>query len=268
MLALDAPVFAPRLWFATHKSIFASKIMWAGTPLCPFAEGRGCAAWDRDAGRAGSVTSVLGAPCRYKRLSDQRYIRHCRENGFPLPQGHAGQADGAAEADKAHSGGHALVLADNGSSVDEQGAVIKESDYLSASMDEKTVEREFWRTMSQTKFSVQYANDIEGTASGDFGAWDLSQIPTSSRSLLRLLPDLIPGVTTPMLYIGMLFAHFCWHYEDNALYSINAMHAGAPKTWYCVPGSAAGELERVADEIFAKHPDRYHPHMHGACKST
>ena len=94
----------------------------------------------------------------------------------------------------------------------------------------------------------------------------MGQIPTSGRSLLTLLPDLIPGVTTPMLYIGMLFAHFCWHYEDNALYSINAMHAGAPKTWYCVPGSAAADLERVADEIFAKHPDRYHPHMHGACE--
>jgi hypothetical protein len=38
---------------------------------------------------------------------------------------------------------------------------------------------------------------------------------------------LMPGVTTPMLYIGMLFAHFCWHYEDNALYSINVMHSGA-----------------------------------------
>ena len=37
-----------------------------------------------------------------------------------------------------------------------------------------------------------------------------------------------------MLYIGMLFAHFCWHYEDNALYSINAMHTGAPKTWSVV----------------------------------
>ena len=86
-------------------------------------------------------------------------------------------------------------------------------------MDEVTTEREFWHTMSTSNnFSVQYANDIEGTASSSFGAWDLSKMPTSSSCLLNLLPDLIPGVTTPMLYIGMLFAHFCWHYEDNALY--------------------------------------------------
>ena len=49
--------------------------------------------------------------------------------------------------------------------------------------------------------------------------------------MLHLLPDLIPGVTTPMLYIGMLFAHFCWHYEDNALYSINVMHTGVWCVW-------------------------------------
>lgn len=57
--------------------------------------------------------------------------------------------------------------------------------------------------------------------------------------MLHLLPDLIPGVTTPMLYIGMLFAHFCWHYEDNALYSINVMHTGVwcavlCAWWLCV----------------------------------
>ena len=42
------------------------------------------------------------------------------------------------------------------------------------------------------------------------------------------------------------------------------MHAGAPKTWYVVPGSAAAALEKAADDVFANHPDRYHPLMHGA----
>ena len=56
-------------------------------------------------------------------------------------------------------------------------------------------------------------------------------LPKSPASVLRLLDADIPGVTSPMLYIGMLFATFCWHVEDNYLYSINYQHLGAAKTW-------------------------------------
>jgi len=56
-------------------------------------------------------------------------------------------------------------------------------------------------------------------------------LPKSAASVLRLLEADIPGVTSPMLYIGMLFATFCWHVEDNYLYSINYQHLGAAKTW-------------------------------------
>ena len=220
----------------------------------------------------------------YKKLSDLRYIKHCRENRFPAPEqpkrtettsGNDVPTSGVLESrgcgteaaamgehretTRAQRTGHALYV---------QNDVLGEErleEELNSTMDEVTTEREFWHTMSTSNnFSVQYANDIEGTASSSFGAWDLSKMPTSSSCLLNLLPDLIPGVTTPMLYIGMLFAHFCWHYEDNALYSINCMHAGAPKTWYVVPGSAAADLEKAADDVFANHPDRYHPLMHGA----
>lgn len=51
----------------------------------------------------------------------------------------------------------------------------------------------------------------------------------------------------PWLYYGSLFTTFCWHNEDNFLYSINYHHRGAPKLWYGVPGSKkdADGLEKV-----------------------
>lgn len=49
----------------------------------------------------------------------------------------------------------------------------------------------------------------------------------------------------PWLYMGMLFATFCWHKEDHNLYSVNFLHHGAPKSWYGIPGAAASRFERA-----------------------
>jgi histone demethylase JARID1 len=50
------------------------------------------------------------------------------------------------------------------------------------------------------------------------------------------------------MYVGMAFSSFCWHNEDNYLYSINYMHAGNTKVWYGVPGVAASQFEHVFAE--------------------
>jgi len=81
--------------------------------------------------------------------------------------------------------------------------------------------------------------------------WSLNELARSRKGILRHLRNPIPGVTDPMLYIGMLFSTFCWHTEDNFLYSISYNHVGGtPKTWYGVPGSAAADFERVAETLF------------------
>jgi histone demethylase JARID1 len=64
--------------------------------------------------------------------------------------------------------------------------------------------------------------------------WNLNKFATQPGSILQFLNESISGVVRPMMYIGMLFSSFCWHTEDNYLYSINYLHQGAPKTWYLV----------------------------------
>ncbi|WVZ74091.1 hypothetical protein U9M48_022315 [Paspalum notatum var. saurae] len=77
-----------------------------------------------------------------------------------------------------------------------------------------------------------------------------SRLPNST---LRLLRAAVPGITDPMLYIGMLFSMFAWHVEDHYLYSINYHHCGASKTWYSIPGSAASDFEKVVREHVYDH---------------
>eukprot|EP00698_Gefionella_okellyi_P013409 TRINITY_DN366_c0_g2_i1.p1 TRINITY_DN366_c0_g2~~TRINITY_DN366_c0_g2_i1.p1 ORF type:complete len:752 (-),score=168.40 TRINITY_DN366_c0_g2_i1:27-2282(-) len=88
-------------------------------------------------------------------------------------------------------------------------------------------------------------------------SWSL---PTLHRAPGSLLKDAghVPGVTVPWVYVGMLFTSFCWHNEDNFLYSINYLHEGCPKLWYGVPGSAAEQFEeamrKLNPQLFARTP--------------
>ena len=56
----------------------------------------------------------------------------------------------------------------------------------------------------------------------------------------------------------MLFSSFCWHNEDNFLFSINYLHEGAPKLWYGVPGASANIFEEAMrtlnPTLFARTP--------------
>ncbi|XP_019445273.1 PREDICTED: lysine-specific demethylase JMJ706-like isoform X2 [Lupinus angustifolius] len=118
------------------------------------------------------------------------------------------------------------------------------------------LEKEFWNEISCGKIqTVEYACDVDGSAFSSsptdqlgISKWNLKKLSRLPKSILRLLEMSIPGVTEPMLYIGMLFSMFAWHVEDHYLYSINYQHCGASKTWYGVPGNAALAFERVVKE--------------------
>ncbi|KAJ0243942.1 lysine-specific demethylase ELF6 [Hirschfeldia incana] len=90
-------------------------------------------------------------------------------------------------------------------------------------------------------------DEMEGTAGWKLSnsSWNLQMIARSPGSVTRFMPDDIPGVTSPMVYIGMLFSWFAWHVEDHELHSMNYLHTGSPKTWYAVPGDYALDFEEV-----------------------
>lgn len=122
----------------------------------------------------------------------------------------------------------------------------------------KLVEAEYWRQREQADTNgkvdwVDYGNDVEGSMFSDLetdplgsSKWNLQVLGKDQGSALRLLSKEVPGVSDPMLYIGMLYATFAWHVEDHYLYSINYHHLGAPKTWYGVPAAHAEAFETVA----------------------
>ncbi|XP_061360879.1 lysine-specific demethylase REF6 [Gastrolobium bilobum] len=117
----------------------------------------------------------------------------------------------------------------------------------------------FWKATVDKPFSVEYANDMPGSAfaaakcrdSGDppatlaDTAWNMRGVSRANGSLLRFMKEEIPGVTSPMVYVAMLFSWFAWHVEDHDLHSLNYLHMGAGKTWYGVPRDAAVAFEEV-----------------------
>ncbi|KAK8482839.1 hypothetical protein V6N11_034464 [Hibiscus sabdariffa] len=127
------------------------------------------------------------------------------------------------------------------------------------------VETLFWKATVDKPSMVEYANDMPGSAFAPLSLkkssgrgreagegvtvgetpWNMRAVSRAKGSLLRFMKEEIPGVTSPMVYIAMLFSWFAWHVEDHDLHSLNYLHMGAGKTWYGVPREAAVAFEEV-----------------------
>lgn len=92
-----------------------------------------------------------------------------------------------------------------------------------------------------------------------FNLNNLSNAPDSLFQILTKKQDKISGISSPWMYMGMLFASFCWHIEDCYMYSANYMHKGEAKTWYLVPGNCKEDVENLIKktypDIFSKRPN-------------
>lgn len=119
-------------------------------------------------------------------------------------------------------------------------------------------------SQSSKKMSHSSFCDMEGSAGWKLSnsPWNLQVLARSPGSLTRFMPDDIPGVTSPMVYVGMLFSWFAWHVEDHELHSMNFLHTGSSKTWYAVPGDYAFEFEEIVrSKAYGGNIDRLGKHL-------
>lgn len=128
-----------------------------------------------------------------------------------------------------------------------------ESIFVGCQSDEKAQEDETGGELDPSD-ALKSRNGAQETGGDNVGgagsklansAWNMRIVARSQGSLLQFMPEEVPGVTSPMVYIGMLFSWFAWHVEDHELHSLNYLHTGASKTWYAVPGDAAPALEEA-----------------------
>lgn len=121
----------------------------------------------------------------------------------------------------------------------------------------KERESRFWSELyerSRGKQSrVLYCISSQTNFADDSLGWNLAKI-TVDQSLIHGLPKTeetwFDGIQTPFVYFGMFGSSFSWHREDRNLLSINYLHQGEPKVWYCVPYKYVARFEAIIqDEI-------------------
>ncbi|XLR10930.1 hypothetical protein HN51_047641 [Arachis hypogaea] len=134
--------------------------------------------------------------------------------------------------------------------------IVVRHNYCSGGLGPLEVETLFWKATIDKPFSVEYANDMPGSAFSwkcreecaaalAESAWNIREISRANGSLLRFMKEEIHGVTSPMVYLAMLFSWFVWHVEDHDLHSLNYLYMGSGKTWYGVPRDAAVAFKDV-----------------------
>uniref|UniRef100_A0A8C7GKW3 [histone H3]-trimethyl-L-lysine(9) demethylase n=1 Tax=Oncorhynchus kisutch TaxID=8019 RepID=A0A8C7GKW3_ONCKI len=124
--------------------------------------------------------------------------------------------------------------------------------------DIEELERKYWKSVAFN--SPIYGADVNGTLyDPDVTDWNIGKLNTILDTVEHANSITIEGVNTPYLYFGMWKTTFAWHTEDMDLYSINYLHFGASKSWYCVPPEQGKKMERLAQGFF--------PGSHQNCKA-
>ncbi|CAG01941.1 unnamed protein product, partial [Tetraodon nigroviridis] len=115
--------------------------------------------------------------------------------------------------------------------------------------DFEELERKYWKNV--TFNPPIYGADVNGSLyDPDIKEWNICHLNTILDTVEHESGITIEGVNTPYLYFGMWKTTFAWHTEDMDLYSINYLHFGEPKSWYCIPPEHGKRFERLAQGFF------------------
>lgn len=117
-----------------------------------------------------------------------------------------------------------------------------EKDNMPSTSDAVELERKYWKNI--TLRPPLYGADVAGSLFDEKAkGWNLRRLDTTLSTVLKDAGFTLPGVNAPYLYFGMWRSTFAWHTEDLDLYSVNFLHYGAPKQWYCIPPDSRQRFE-------------------------
>ncbi|VDM15655.1 unnamed protein product [Hydatigera taeniaeformis] len=111
------------------------------------------------------------------------------------------------------------------------------------------LEEIYWKSIH--RLQPLYGANVSGSLTDpDQPYCNISKLRSMLSDILAQEDIEIGGVNTPYLYFGAWATTFAWHVEDMDLYSINYLHFGEPKLWYCIPPAFARKFEAFAREHF------------------
>ncbi|XP_033101564.1 protein Jumonji-like [Anneissia japonica] len=111
------------------------------------------------------------------------------------------------------------------------------------------VEKEYWRAIHEGSQHISVKKAVLATTMSGRHSWNLTNISTNQLNLLHCLGNKHP-INIPVMKINMLFSTETWHCSQHALATIDYLHTGAPKIWYCVPASHFEQANAVLKQEF------------------
>lgn len=133
---------------------------------------------------------------------------------------------------------------------------------------ENFVENEYWEALGNSKLAVEveYGSNIHSAIHGSTNAmpeqnslrnvndqWNLNVAPHMRDSLFQYVDDSAAlQVTMPWLHVGMMFSTQSWAVEDMMLWSLDYMHFGSTRTWYCVSPSHYDKFQKLLESYVQK----------------
>ncbi|CAI9714889.1 protein Jumonji-like isoform X1 [Octopus vulgaris] len=126
------------------------------------------------------------------------------------------------------------------------------------------VESDYWKVVEEaSSHVVVQCGHINSGNQGTFfpckkdspytkHGWNFNVLSQNPLSVLRHLGP-IPGVTLPVLHIGMLFTTSCWSTSRHSLPYIHYLHTGADLIWYSIPKQLKQNLKAAIKELVPGH---------------